>query len=194
MEDGQQGNRRPPHWSKIRDALVPAKLDDEPAKWEWLGELAIKTKASGQVYVWLFSTSESPGAFATGPNWPPPQAKPIRDAGRGFAEHGFLDAVGNTPPRNWRKNCQARKLRLETIPKMSTLSHAAFRAVDNNQLTAASRVLPRVPAHCLRRPNSPSPSALPGQRAGTEKEPEHDVDANMRLFSRVMRQRWKPGV
>ena len=55
-----------PHWNKIRDALVPARRDDNPARWKVLGDLEIKKKGSGQVHVSLYSTSEDPGAFATG--------------------------------------------------------------------------------------------------------------------------------
>jgi hypothetical protein len=58
-----------PHWSKIRDALVPATRDDDPAKWVWLGELEINKKGGGKVTVWLFTVSDGPGAFAIGETW-----------------------------------------------------------------------------------------------------------------------------
>jgi hypothetical protein len=53
-----------PHWSKIRDALAPARRDDNPARWKVLGDLEIKKKGSGQVHVSLYSTSADAGAFA----------------------------------------------------------------------------------------------------------------------------------
>lgn len=56
-------------WSKIRDALMPARHDCSPARWQWLGELEIKTKEGGRVYIWLFFLPEGPGAFAAGRTW-----------------------------------------------------------------------------------------------------------------------------
>jgi hypothetical protein len=57
----------PSHWSKIRDALLPAWYDEDAAKWKMLGELDIEKKRGGRVVVWLFSISQGPGAFAAGP-------------------------------------------------------------------------------------------------------------------------------
>lgn len=57
------------HWSKIREALVPAKRDYSAAKWQGLGELTIVTKRGSRVLVWLYFLPEGPGAFAVGQSW-----------------------------------------------------------------------------------------------------------------------------
>ena len=57
------------NWESILDALLPAKRDPHPAKWEGLGELKIKCKGGRSLVVSLFRLSEGAGAFALGETW-----------------------------------------------------------------------------------------------------------------------------
>jgi len=57
------------HWPAVTEALLPATRDRNPAKWVSVGELEIGIRGGGRRTVWLFSTSEGPGAFAVGEDW-----------------------------------------------------------------------------------------------------------------------------
>ncbi len=50
-------------YQKILDLFSCAKLDRNPAKWQVLGYLIIKTISSTEIEIGLFSTSERKGAF-----------------------------------------------------------------------------------------------------------------------------------
>jgi len=56
-------------WKNILASLLPARKDDRPAKWEVLGSLEITSKDRESLIVWLFTTSQEPGAFAAGKTW-----------------------------------------------------------------------------------------------------------------------------
>lgn len=53
-------------WTAIRAALTPAKRDPNPAKWESLGTVVLKTKKGEPFNVYLYTTSKPPGAFSAG--------------------------------------------------------------------------------------------------------------------------------
>jgi hypothetical protein len=57
------------HWQPILSALLPAKKDPDPAKWVGLGELQIKLGGGDSFLISLYSLSETPGAFSSGPDW-----------------------------------------------------------------------------------------------------------------------------
>ena len=57
------------HWQSILSSLLPAKEDPDPAKWVGLGELQIKLAGGDSFLISLFSLSENPGAFSSGPTW-----------------------------------------------------------------------------------------------------------------------------
>ena len=56
------------HYEDIFDALKPARKDRNPAKWQVLGEMTIRTKG-GVFKVFLFDLPDRIGAFAAGPTW-----------------------------------------------------------------------------------------------------------------------------
>lgn len=57
------------HWQPILSSLLPAKEDRDPAKWVGLGELQFKLAGGYSFVISLYSLSESPGAFSSGPTW-----------------------------------------------------------------------------------------------------------------------------
>lgn len=54
------------HWDKIFEAMLPAQLDRDPAKWQVLGELEMTLKNGRPFVLMMFSVSEGTGAFASG--------------------------------------------------------------------------------------------------------------------------------
>jgi hypothetical protein len=59
----------PESWKDILASLLPARKDDRPAEWVVLGSLEITGKDKESLTVWLFTTSQDPGAFAAGKTW-----------------------------------------------------------------------------------------------------------------------------
>jgi hypothetical protein len=59
----------PAHWDAIFAALLPARKDNDPAKWVGLGELEFKLANGDSYHVELYSISDGPGAFAAGPTF-----------------------------------------------------------------------------------------------------------------------------
>lgn len=57
---------RPEDWSAIRAALLPAKHDPNPSKWETLGQVNLTRKDGESLTVHLYYLGESPGAFSAG--------------------------------------------------------------------------------------------------------------------------------
>jgi len=57
------------HWRSILASLLPAKADEDPAKWEVLGELQINLVGGGSFQISLYSLDEELGAFSSGPTW-----------------------------------------------------------------------------------------------------------------------------
>ena len=53
-------------WDSIYATLLPAKRDDNPAKWEGLGELKITNEDGSHFRIDLYSTGEGLGAFSAG--------------------------------------------------------------------------------------------------------------------------------
>jgi hypothetical protein len=54
------------HWVPILDAMRPARKDNDPAKWQVLGELNIRLKGGKSLFVALYTTSKWSGAFSAG--------------------------------------------------------------------------------------------------------------------------------
>ncbi len=57
------------HWDAIFSALLPARKDNDPAKWVGLGVLEIKLANGDSYHVELYSNDDGPGAFAAGPTF-----------------------------------------------------------------------------------------------------------------------------
>ncbi len=57
------------HWQGLFSALLPAKKDNDPAKWESLGKLSMTLNDGKPFHVSLYATSNGPGAFAAGPSF-----------------------------------------------------------------------------------------------------------------------------
>lgn len=53
-------------WKAIRTTLLPAKRDENPADWEWVGTVQIVKKDGQPFRVELYAPSRDPGAFAAG--------------------------------------------------------------------------------------------------------------------------------
>ena len=70
-DDGHQINFKVPqsNWEAILKCLTPVRRDDSPKKWVALGQLSIVRKSAPQFMVFLFETSDGPGAFAAGETW-----------------------------------------------------------------------------------------------------------------------------
>ena len=57
---------RPEDWKAIRATLLPAKRDQNPADWEWIGTVRIVKNDDQPFRVELYTPSRDPGAFAAG--------------------------------------------------------------------------------------------------------------------------------
>jgi hypothetical protein len=70
-DDGRRINFKVPqsNWEAIFKCLTPARRDDSPKKWAALGQLSIVRKSAQPLMVFLFETSDGPGAFAAGETW-----------------------------------------------------------------------------------------------------------------------------
>lgn len=53
-------------WKSIRAGLLPAKVDQNPSKWEWLGEVDVVADDGRVYHIELYETGKAPGAFAIG--------------------------------------------------------------------------------------------------------------------------------
>ena len=71
LGDARQINFKVPesNWEAIFNCLRPSRRDDSPMKWVVLGELRIVCKSAPPFMVFLFKTSDGPGAFAAGEFW-----------------------------------------------------------------------------------------------------------------------------
>lgn len=59
----------PDDWAAIRQTLLPAEHDRDPASWEWVGTVHLIQKDDSPFRVELYGVSGSPGAFAAGENY-----------------------------------------------------------------------------------------------------------------------------
>jgi hypothetical protein len=57
------------NWQPILSSLLPATRDSDPAKWVSLGELQIKLTGGRAYLISLYSVSDGPGAFSSGPSF-----------------------------------------------------------------------------------------------------------------------------
>jgi len=55
------------HWESLLSALLPARKDNDPAKWRLLGELALTLSDGGSFHISLYDPRERLGAFSAGP-------------------------------------------------------------------------------------------------------------------------------
>ncbi|HEV8068338.1 MAG TPA: hypothetical protein VGP76_11425 [Planctomycetaceae bacterium] len=56
------------HWEAIFSAMLPARKDDQAAKWVMPGSLNLRLKNGNSYYVGLYSVSGDLGAFSAGPS------------------------------------------------------------------------------------------------------------------------------
>jgi hypothetical protein len=57
------------HWAAILSSLLPARLDNDPAKWKSLGDLSLSLSNGGSFEISIFTIDGRRCAFAAGRTW-----------------------------------------------------------------------------------------------------------------------------